>query len=140
MNEERLAQWITELRTTEETQCKGQLHVDGDGYCCLGIGYKLVPGYSERDLLSKRLAPPSFLIWLGFERVSSLDEDVRIDWQDGLETQGQVSTYNDEDVYGGGVPYTADMGGAAELNDSDFTFKQIADVLAYFGIRERGTE
>lgn len=132
--------WIAELRTTDKTQCKGQLHVEGDGYCCLGIGYAMLPNHSPEELRHRRLAPPAFLRWLGFEHVSGLDEDVQIDWLDNFETQGKrgiiEGSPEELDV---GVPYSKDMGGAAELNDEGFTFAQIADVLNYFGVKERGT-
>lgn len=123
--------WINELRTTDKEQGRGQLcEVGVDGvkrYCCLGLGSARVPGIrmefhptfpdaTQGDMFfdgSSLYAPPAFLDWLGLSGNTNGDVHVRIP--------------------GGVRGSTQQVIPVSSMNDSGFTFAQIADTLAYFG-------
>jgi len=37
MNKRKKKLWLEALRSGEYEKCTGQLHIPGDGYCCLGV-------------------------------------------------------------------------------------------------------
>lgn len=134
VNEENFNAWIQELRTTTKKQGKHLLkYVSVEGgethYCCLGIGCELAGLEEEYNSYSgtsffngyPTLAPPAFLRWLGLLDKTEDEVDIYPDWPAGLSNE-----------YG---RYASDLS-AAGMNDAGFTFAQIADVFAYFGIRE----
>jgi hypothetical protein len=135
---DRFRKWIRELRTTDLRQARRQLRVGNgvpEGFCCLGIGYRRMPGYSEDILRINSLPPAQWYDWLGvpvneFSRRSVKHGlDLYIDWPAPL-----TQRPND---HGWSGPYlSASLGTAATLNDQGFTFRQIADILDYFGVKE----
>lgn len=151
--------WIEEMRTTDKPQANGVLcHLNekgGRSYCCLGLGSEMVPHMQivvEGDEVCfgasslTGLAPSEFINWLGLpipERRQDSDEfDVIPDWPVGLTQQGRKSSVLHEGNTDrtAGVDYNGNEVGnykvtAAVMNDAGFTFKQIADVFAYFGAR-----
>lgn len=132
------------------------------GYCCLGLGSKeladveveiITPGTPENGeempVYMNRmqdLAPVAFRVWLGVldedyplqdESDVSIDYPLRaVDYSDpGLTRLANLR----QQGHGGSPTYTPPLVGAlmsaASLNDAGFTFAQIADVVAYFGLR-----
>ena len=41
--------WLKALRSGEYEQCEGQLHIQDDGYCCLGVLARCA-GYASYDI------------------------------------------------------------------------------------------
>lgn len=155
MNERHIKAWTERLRHPEQNVRQGERRLcimpeEGIYYmCCLGVGADMVPSVVREsygdpetgETLSydgvSTLAPRSFIEWLGldFTADSSRDDegyDLYVDWPEGLDysTRGEGSM----DDY---QPYFIDTntGSLAALNDSGFTFKQIADIIDYFGVR-----
>ena len=131
VNEEHFAQWIAALRSGQFAQGQEFL-VTKRGeevrYCCLGVGCTLVsnldPHWIEPDE-EHGLAPADFIDWLGVRVVGrdiltgAEEFDLHLDYPtDTLPPRGGL------------------MMTAAALNDSGFTFDQIADMFEFFGIRE----
>lgn len=128
------------------------------GYCCLGLGSKELAdvnvqivdeGMNETVYMNQMqdLAPVAFRVWLGVldeegyvmndESDVSIDYPLRaVDYSDpGLTRLANLR----QQGHGGSPTYTPPLVGAlmsaASLNDAGFTFAQIADVVAYFGLR-----
>ena len=110
MNKELTDKWVAALRSGEFKQTRGRLcHEDPEtkerSYCCLGVACTLIEGleYSEPEP----------------------DGGVAIDgWVGSL--PGSVSHAFDIDATG---KVRWDGGSLASMNDSGFTFDQIADVI-----------
>lgn len=141
MNKEHFDQWLHELRTTTSGQGQSQLMWTQAGeryYCCLGLGCEVMglephveldsefPSYGARR--AQLLAPVEFIVWLGLDpnspsfrdhERSQGEFDVRVDYPEALCMQDDSNPPS-----------------AAGMNDSGFTFSQIADVFEYFGIKE----
>lgn len=139
--------WIETLRTTELPQVGDYLsnRVRGleelkpvTGFCCLGIACKIAPGGDKYidSPGSYSLLPPEVADWLGLRR-----------YFDG--TDDEFARYMEE--VGDGFDLELDIPSsvlvslrepvsttAASLNDRGFTFAQIADMLAYFGVKALG--
>lgn len=165
---ERIRAWCDVLWEGTYEQGKGHLaastvtfHEDADptvtvGYCCLGVGclvagvrHEVETNPSERlveegDPLGNfgdgytDLAPPEFMDWLGLPVGNSIGRetngsDVYIDIPVGMPKQGL------EDA-GSAFQQTQGQITAAGLNDSGFTFPQIADLIWYFGLVEHWEE
>lgn len=146
VNEENLALWLEALRSGKYEQTDSRLAVKyPDGpirYCCLGVGCE-VAGVERIDVTDDEgkptgeyafgkvqatdLAPLDFIEWLGLSPDATTG-DVFIDWPDEyalLSRQEQDS-----------ILLTRDSMSCANMNDSfDMSFEQIADMLAYFGVR-----
>jgi hypothetical protein len=148
MNIENFNQWIARLRSGEVEQVQGRLGL-GDRRCCLGVGSDLsgceVVEGSEGERLYGRarkdnLMPVETVEWFGLE-VPPI-ENV---WSEGYDPRG-FDLFVDwpEDMrFRAGKDYPtaeltaddADVASGATLNDSPFTFAQIADIFAYWGCR-----
>lgn len=149
---ENMKMWVNALRTTSTPQAKERLasyDEEGQvGYCCLGFGCKIA-GIERRDLdflpdwvaesrepvaalfgagEAETLAPVEFMKWLGLvgDDVRESEWDLRVLWpESGWPTTRLGRTFVDG---GSGI------GTLAALNDSGFTFAQIADIIDYFGV------
>lgn len=134
MNQENFNAWLEELRTTDKKQGREILKDADGGYCCLGIGCVLM-GLEETvtedgvkfdgvDLL----APPAFFEWLGVSWPGPNDGTQADLWPDW----GEVGTLLDREF--DPIEHIS----ASNLNDGGFTFAQIADIFAYFGVQGQG--
>lgn len=138
--------WADHLRSTTKMQGHGYLalkHWDTIRYCCMGFGCTLIPSLkmvtSEGgEIFSfdghSKYPPKAFLRWLGFTTVPAHDFDtvshtLRVDWPWSEFPNGQGT------VGGGEYMYPLASFNFDYLNDTDkFTFAQIGDMIAYFGI------
>lgn len=147
MNETNWNKWLNDLATTDALQCQETLAQEmflpndsddgvnydvslGMGYCCLGKGSVLMPGW-DVDRLGlimqsefghfDALAPREFIEWLGLD----IPEEASQQTETGCDI-----TLDCTWLPRGGdrKPVTA-----AWLNDNGFTFKQIADLFRHFG-------
>lgn len=138
MNKKNFDAWIEELRTTDKKQgknvLKNTLPNDSVEYCCLGIGCELADIHEERPESWgpssfagwDTLAPPEFLYWLGvWDGLNHDETDLYPDWGDVI-----------GNLQDGDRNYLRYLSAASMNDGGDFTFAQIADVFAYFGIRE----
>lgn len=139
MNHDNINKWVEFLRTTDLPQGQKRLRSE-EGYCCLGIGcvvagIEAVSDFDRHAFGEHRcdsLAPYEFMEWLGISydpEYSDQEFDLVIDWPEEMTLR--VSRYSSSDIQ-------AEYSGVwtlAKLNDSGFTFAQIADVIEYFGIR-----
>lgn len=128
-------EWIAALRSGAYRQVKARLY-DGEGYCCLGVAASLsgIEPVEEESFPHEEYdrwtfdgepltLPLAGMHWLGVENVNpSIDLPVEF-----RTTQGK----RDSDDY---VNPSMDV---ATLNDSGFTFNQIADLVEYFGLDPR---
>ena len=119
MNPEYKKMWITALRSGEYSQCNNKLKGD-EGYCCLGV-------------IEDVLRPITGHEW----------KYDGICFQYSIGTEGDASTLTQKTnelielgSYVGQLPNFGDRTGGfltlAVLNDSGFTFDQIADTIEYF--------
>lgn len=132
---------------------------DQIGYCCLGLGSLLVPdcevvragdgdgeennaGYFGRDGATD-LAPIEFIQWLvpGYDNENNGHEfDLVPDWALSPGVPANTQGVKDTNVNTGEVQaegrnrFPLANITAAKMNDDGFSFAQIADVFAYFGI------
>lgn len=150
VNQAHLNKWLHALRTTDKPQAQQQLagrvesHGGDLGYCCLGIGcvvMGLEPTYEklneydfnyvegEPDDFTRvtfegepTIAPSTFGAWLGIEEYDEpgIDPELSIPWEYDRRTSKH-----------------REMVTCAGLNDDwRLTFSQIADMIAYFGLRD----
>lgn len=145
MNEVHVNEWVAALRITQAPQIVGTLVNEvqvGDamvpGFCCLGIGQKVAgielhaPDWSHESWAFSEgtdLPGREFLDWLGVVGTDGVgDADVVVAWPaDLLDREG--FPYLPDPTSGGGLT-------CATLNDGlRLTFPQIADLVAYFGVR-----
>lgn len=157
VNEDHFAIWVHQMRTTTLPQARSHLAAPmGDGtvgYCCLGLGSLLVPNCAVVPVNfdvevpehshyfgtngAEDLAPIEFIEWLlpEFADGGHTEFDLRPDWPEMGSTQG-AAIYDPAtgalDQVVGRMPFREVS--AAKMNDDGFTFAQIADVFAYFGI------
>lgn len=156
MNAEHVAEFVTLLRTTDAPQCQGHLAEDDGGtraYCCLGLGSEKAAGvefvikmdYNDEEddeypnpegVLAVvntgewELAPPEFIEWLGLpEEIGG--RDILLDL--GREIGALYQQGREDHQYADPQQLLAGTG-LATLNDSGFTFAQIADCIEYFGL------
>lgn len=143
--------WIENMRTTLSLQGQGRLCVILNGqrrYCCLGLGSEqagvesaemthtngLEIGYGSTKQFG--LAPVEFIDWLGVpyisEREDGMGYDLVPDFPEGLTEQ--VPECGDRACTDCTERAPLKMT-AASMNDTGFSFHQIADVFDYFGIR-----
>lgn len=147
MKNENITRWVNDLATTDAEQAQGALcYIDAEGrtaYCCLGKGSMLVPdmptlfpdfGDPDYDVNASKvrfgydreddLAPREFMKWLGYE--------------EGIDTECSFNVFIDfpEDLRDP-KDTVLHYFGAADLNDSGFTFAEIADVIRYFGLQDK---
>ena len=127
MNEDIKAQWTTALRSGEYPQGKGTLRTE-DGYCCLGVLCDLAVKAGE---IVEPVAKPRSGINLD-EVYYEYDGEPSV-----LSTP--VRNWAGLDMSNPDIPYQESMRDAvwrvrghvslAELNDNDYTFPQIADLI-----------
>jgi len=166
MRNQNITQWADDLATTKERQARASLCIEYVGeqkeYCCLGLGSTLVPkmqikqvgtGDLTPDGRSKfafgrtgatSLAPYEFMVWLGYDEDDLIpfdagEYDVYFDIpysikERSIDAQNNAAFDDDPSLDGSGVPLVNNS--AASLNDDGFTFKQIADVIRYFGLSD----
>lgn len=139
--------WMDALYSGTYRQAKEALFdAATSGYCCLGVGCLLVPYlhqrydagngtkyFGEEEVSSK--APREFIEWLGLTMPSFGDSGDYWSEADIAPDFGPLLTQGEEDAEGGtySPPLTETATGAG-MNDSGFTFSQIADTFTYFGI------
>jgi hypothetical protein len=120
MNTEHVEQWLQELETTELPQVTGLIAGPAGGgkrgHCCLGIADGLRLG-SFDEVLEVPLPDFRLADWLGVA-----DTNPDLDWPNDLwPREGPGSSVN-----------------AAWLNDAaGLSFKQIAQTIRYFGLKDR---
>lgn len=142
-NTENEENFLQMLRVTPLKQARARLVEAKEGRpvaaCCLGVGMMMMPDtevISISDSLSQirynkrgfSLLPSKALAkWLGYDAAERPSEwNPTVDWPDGLRTQGDMERYDAD----------GELESYAEMNDShQFTFAQIADVWAYFGVK-----
>jgi hypothetical protein len=146
--------WLETLRTTDLPQAREYLANDvwdenqedvKIGYCCLGIactmtdiGKKYVQQTGEFPLM-----PPAVAEWLGLKQLWKdnaegyyEDDDLERLWNandDGFDIKLDVP-------YDFSVKYRSPHNNSisssvAALNDAGFSFRQIADMITYFGVK-----
>ena len=110
MNQEIKKQWITALRSGKFEQGRGHLHSNGK-YCCLGVLSKIVDP-SEMHMGIHYLRP----YVIDKCELRSNDPYVKIDeaTRERLRNKG-VAALDDKQL--------------STLNDSNFTFQEIADLI-----------
>jgi hypothetical protein len=159
-----LDKWIADLRTTDAPQCTGSLsefvawtvdppedeaefvEYDVVGYCCLGRG-EVARGatFEGQHTVGMDLATREFIDWLGVEYDEHHDRDVHDGDGSDYCNCGWDLVLDVPDQYSVGTPVTNVLPSrmpvvASNLNDSwHLTFPQIADMVAYFGIRTATT-
>jgi len=116
MNPEIKAKWIEALRSGRYGQCKESLHLEGDGFCCLGVLYDLMDpkGWDKAEnqpsgtgyqcafhKFSVAVLPPDVIKWAGIDYL-----------------RGDTVLIYPENSYT-----------LAGLNDNGKTFSEIADVI-----------
>ena len=149
MNIEHVRQWTRRLRSGDIDQTRGHL-VDPTGprpaMCCLGVGAQEagIPFQVSDDGRhgffpvgdggrTNSLPPTEFHLWLGLNVPVSETYDVVVDWPEGMTVLCQ-----EPDVPDGWYESPIDgdeVATCSGLNDSGFTFSQIADLIDYFGVR-----
>lgn len=115
------ARWLEALRSTDYGQTTGELRNSMGGFCCLGV-------------LCDVAAKSGVGRWRGDEFKASY----------AGQSQGSEGVLPDPVAHWAGMGWTTDTGGIealkglqkesvelADLNDSGFTFAQIADVIDY---------
>lgn len=155
-NEEHLNRWLHELRTTTAQQTNSVLASGEDSdhlaFCCLGIGCQVAglgleaeyPDEEESDGEEvtwrfdgcQDLPPSDFHAWLGLytedEAYGHGAEDVYLDWPDAHYLRREHGRAG-QALVDGGKPM--DWTCAGLNDDAHLTFPQIADMIAYFGIK-----
>lgn len=165
MRNENITVWADDLATTTEQQCTGHLAmVDSDGhkaYCCLGFGSMKVPGlqikfpepadfaYAEQERAGRfgvmeleGLAPVEFMTWLGYTVTSQSQRQFEVYFD--IPPNWRIRSYEDVSTQSAGgnrdFDHTADLmmveASAAVMNDDGHTFRQIADMIRYFGLSD----
>jgi hypothetical protein len=133
MNPERKAKLVAALRSGEYKQTQGCLRQD-DSFCCLGVATDLYikdtdDGEWENHNNSTLYTFKNEREWEKYSLVKSIKDYFGFrDYDPEIETlfyRGGEKAYLDYQV--GSVRVTL-----ASLNDSGFTFDQIADVIEYF--------
>lgn len=161
MKNDNIMKWADDLAATTEAQGTGAMCViEDDGkkhYCCLGLGSAIsapgIPVVSFHDgfkfafgaAQADGLAPIEFVEWLGYtvepNEVGAVTKqfDVYFDFPTGMRVRSMQDKNAECD---GGTTESDHLGGflsehtAATLNDDDFTFEQIADVIRHFGLAD----
>lgn len=150
---EHIDEFVNLLRATDKEQGKGELctilAVDEHGdptevaYCCLGLGSKHI-NLSENVLLNED-DEATFPGQIGFDGITGLAPVAFAQWL-GIAGEGDNSEVDPRlDVRGAGllllqrvkaahITALADLNSLATLNDNGFTFPQIGDMIAYFGL------
>jgi hypothetical protein len=153
--------WTAELRSGERTQCRATLK-DSKGFCCLGvatdlaINLKVVTGSWEEDngfyyaddtsedYKESAALPDDVRRWLGFVHSNPVIEIRFVEKDAELNEFGSWNFLDSEGLLTNkGLPQTSESSpypsncfrqafSLAELNDTGFTFEQIADVIDYF--------
>lgn len=144
--------WIETLQTTTIPQADGYLSAtldgydDAVGYCCLGVACYVTGDTEYLEPHDHALLPVKVADKLGLRKYYNYEPDpnsLKRSWDemladedggDGLDVYIDLS----EEMYAFG--YTQDGTGMpislTAMNDTGFTFYQIADVITYFGIKE----
>lgn len=160
MMNDNIRKWAEALIETNVPQALGRLCAVGvDGvaaYCCLGFGSELADvtksqikqSYGVVDIgfgrsQTTRLAPVEFVTWLGYvdEDQAWLNAgwtfDVKIDFPDGLRMRPVEDTWDAPsaafDDHGDELTLTS----CADLNDSNVSFRQIGELILFFGLSDR---
>lgn len=120
--------WVEALRSGEYQQTQQKLY-DGVGYCCLGVACTIAGIEAEEDEGGDYFFDGDHLTlptkgreWLG-TRAQNPVLDIPHELRSNV--QGPPPGVDDE-----AFDWPADV---ASLNDSGFTFNQIADLIEYFG-------
>lgn len=149
MNPEIKAKWVAALRSGEYLQGTGQLlntYSGASKYCCLGVlcdllvkedtpgleysdrqpyGSSVLPGWTYHGIGETSILPAVLAIDLGLT-----DPNPRIPFIQAIWDDSRMSVYKESHVEWHGDTYFAppflDL---ASLNDSGFTFPEIADLI-----------
>jgi len=141
MNPEVKTLWINALRSGEYQQTQGWLN-KGTGFCCLGVlcdlYLKTVKPTDARWI--DKVAPGDVRLF-EFDAVTSADPDYPVshshngaslpepvqEWAGLSDDDPAVNYGQEEEQYGGG--YERPFGALSEINDSGFTFTDIAQEI-----------
>lgn len=123
--------WINALRSGNFPQGKNVLAYEvPDGityYCCMGVFCEILP-YVERTVpIKERSFSNIAYMATGDEETVTVLPWIVVDKEE-LDTNNPTLEYAGKDRYG----YTSRRISLAELNDSGFTFNQIADMIERF--------
>ena len=150
--------WVEELRSGRWRQADGYLKLEGEegpAHCCLGVAAELSGRASMRQAGSvfhfsgthysdnheyDTFPPYSVMEWILGREIPvegtdySSDKDPRIDLGPvaGLLMQGDKHSLSYNPGWNPGPIGSLTCAG---LNDSGFTFNQIADMIEYFGVK-----
>lgn len=162
MKNDNITKWADELDATDAAQTKNKLClVEPDGtkkFCCLGFGSTLVPDLPVQwpmptehmdnpalfgEVGAQDVAPREFMEWLGYTIPASRGDggdpwqwDVFPDWPaDIRHPHPDEHERHPSEPEREGILFTESTS-LANLNDEGFTFKQIADIIRHFGLRD----
>lgn len=167
MNADAVETLCSVLETTDKEQAQAAL-TDGVGYCCLGVATVICPTMdnerrrvflgldpwpSNNDIHSGKLAPVEVMEWLGLpheDRHRMGEDEPDFDYREydprlefphdyyGARVLVWAQAVYDSGVDPGDYPSVEDEVSLAGLNDSGLTFKQIAQMIRYFGLAGEG--
>lgn len=114
MNELVKPLWLNALRSDEFTQGAGVLHSNDDTYCCLGVLCELYMRHSEENIDWRYDNHRAQYYLFGEEELLPVKV---MEWA-GIEDNSGTINLSD-------MTYTT----LAELNDSGYTFAELADLI-----------
>lgn len=123
--------WITALRSGNFPQGKNVLAYKlPDGvtyYCCMGVFCEILPYVERTDSNERSFSNIAYVATGDEETVITVLPWTVVDTEK-LDANNPVIEYTGRDRHG----YTSERISLAELNDSGFTFNQIADLIERF--------
>jgi hypothetical protein len=117
MNQEIKAKWVAALRSGEYAQTKNCLRND-EGFCCLGVLCDIYAKDTETEWVPEKDNKPEFIF---LDRIGTPPTQVQ-DWSGFPSRTGYLNDIKNRD----GITEELTV-----LNDSGFTFNQIADVIQF---------
>lgn len=119
--------WIRALRSGKYEQCKGYLHLEGDGFCCLGVLCDVLKkdlkiGWCSKDDGSCTIDGDNLLLPPDVRKLAELKEDDPI-----------IEKLDDkiiEDIRF--MQIESRIPTLSKLNDAGYTFKEIADIISKY--------
>lgn len=119
MLNENARKWVAALRSGEYNQCQMRLHIEGDGYCCLGVACEVF--IKEGGKLTKFIQEDPNHLRTG--NIASYDGSYGVlpksvtKWLGLAHPDGQY------------IDKMSKISGLTDLNDCGATFKEIADLI-----------
>lgn len=124
----RVREWIAALRSGKYEQCGGRLHLEGDGFCCLGVlldqidsaAWKLVSNYTHD------------MAWEYWDDVKGQKTSAAMSlagnvWK-RLHLRDDIGSFNAPDRPEESVEYNDSL---TRLNDDGIPFAKIADKIEH---------